>query len=231
MAVRSGTTFRFVSAHFFVPYLDCTGVSASNPAYSSHWVGLDGFVTGSRSVEQTGLLAACYPGKNNTATPTYEPWYEKYPNAPVYPSMTVHPGDAITASIYYNSSTKVYTFALADGTNGQHFSVPAKCPVAVTCARSSAEAISEAPSDGTNVLPLADFQAASFAGVTVTNSTGKETGGFVSPYWDDYKIRQVSDGTNLDAGGAVIPAGTPLDTPTPLLLSGTAFDAYWMPGT
>lgn len=230
VAARSGVTFRFVSAHFYVPYLNCTGVTKSNPTYSSHWVGLDGFLAGSKTVEQTGILAACYPNQNNVVTPTYDAWYEKYPNAPVYSSITVHPGDAITASVYYSRSTKAFMFTLADGTDGQHFSAAGKCPVSATCARSSAEVISEAPSNGTNVLPLADYQAASFANTSVTDSTGTKKGGLAASYWDDYKISQLSDGTNLDAGGGTIPQGTRIALPTGLVSSAT-FAAYWMPGT
>jgi hypothetical protein len=230
VAVRSKVTFRFVASHFYVPYLDCAGVTAKNPTYSSHWVGLDGFLSGSNTVEQTGILAACYPDSSNVITPTYVAWYEKYPNPPVYSGITVRPGDAVTASVYFNGKTKAFIFNLADGTNGQHFTVAAKCPVGSTCARSSAEVISEAPSDGTNVLPLADYQAASYAGTSLTDTTGKKKGGLLSTYWDDYRISQVSDGTNLDAAGSAIPQGTPIALPTSLL-SGTTFDAYWQPGT
>ncbi len=232
VAVRSGVTFRFVSAHFYVPYLNCTGVTKANPTYSSHWVGLDGFLAGSSTVEQTGILAACYPDQSNSSViaPTYAAWYEKYPNPPVYSAITVHPGDAIVASVYYSSTTKAFTFSLADGTDGQNFSVVGKCPVSATCARSSAEVISEAPSNGTNVLPLADYQAASFAGASLTDSTGTKKGGLATTYWDDYKISQLSDGTNLDAGGGTIPQGTPIALPTGLVSNAT-FDAYWMPGT
>ena len=230
VAVRSRVTFRFIAAHFYVPYLDCTGVTGKNPTYSSHWVGLDGFLSGSSTVEQTGILAACYPGHGNVVTPTYSAWYEKYPNPPVYSAITISPGDAITASVYFNNSTKAFVFRLADGTNGHHFTVSAKCPVGSKCARSSAEVISEAPSNGTNVLPLADYQAASFAGASLTDSTGKEKGGLASTYWDDYRISQLSDGTNLDASGSTIPQGTPIALPTSLVSAAT-FDAYWMPGT
>lgn len=128
------------------------------------------------------------------------------------------------------SSTKAFTFTLADGTNGQHFSVAAKCPVSSSCARSSAEVISEAPSDGTNVLPLADFQAASYNGVSLSDSTGTKKGGLSTSFWDTYRISQLSDGTNLDAADHTILAGTPLDLPTSLL-SGATFAAYWQPGT
>ena len=53
------TTFRFVSAQFTAPPLDCTAVTAANGAWSAHWVGLDGFRSTSTTVEQIGLLAGC----------------------------------------------------------------------------------------------------------------------------------------------------------------------------
>lgn len=229
VATRKGVAFRFISARFYVPFLNCSGVTAAHPTYSSHWAGLDGFQAGSKTVEQAGVLAACYPNAGNVITPTYAAWYERYPNPPVYPRVTMHPGDAVTTSVYYNATTRAFTFSLADGTDGRHFSVSGKCPAPATCARASAEVISEAPSDGTSILPLADFQAASFTGVTVT-STGARKGGLASRWWNDYQIAQASDGTNLDSSGGTIPAGTPLNTPTPLLSSST-FSAYWMPGT
>ncbi len=85
------TTFRYVSAHFNVPYLDCAGVTAPNSAWSVHWVGLDGFRTTSTTLEQTGLLARC-----NGTTPAYTPFWETFPNGPGFPGITVHPGDGIS---------------------------------------------------------------------------------------------------------------------------------------
>jgi len=65
-------------------------------------------------------------------------------------------------------------------------------------------------------LPLADFQAASFANVAITNTSGTHHGGLRSSFWNTFKITQVSDGTNITVGGDPIPAGTALDTPTSL---------------
>src|SRR6266568_3460110 len=77
-AYNGTTTFRLVSAHFTVPYLDCNGVTATDGAWSSHWVGLDGYK--SATVEQTGLLAGC-----NGSTPEYDAWWEMYPKFPNLP--------------------------------------------------------------------------------------------------------------------------------------------------
>src|SRR5215468_2850755 len=45
-ASRGTTTFRFVSAQFTVPTVDCTQVTAPSGALSGHWVGLDGLRSG-----------------------------------------------------------------------------------------------------------------------------------------------------------------------------------------
>lgn len=226
---QAKTTFRSVSASFYVPYLDCTGVPANNSTASSQWVGLDGWSDG--TVEQTGLLSACVPDSTGQPAPSYSVFFETYPKAAYYGVMVVHPGDALTASVSYSSSTHKYAFTVKDSTIGQTFSHAQPCPAGSTCARSSAEVISEAPMDSTtgNILPLADIQAATFSSATVTNSSGTK-GGLSSSNWATNWIYQVSNGTNTDANGTTIPSGTVIDAVTPLVGS-KLFDAYWMPGT
>ena len=52
---------------------------------------------------------------------------------------------------------------LRDVTNGRHFSPDPQC-AAKACIRSSAEVISEAPSNGSGgILPLADYRAAGYS--------------------------------------------------------------------
>ncbi len=222
-AYNGTTTFRLVSAHFTVPYLDCNGVTATDGAWSSHWVGLDGYK--SATVEQTGLLAGC-----NGSTPEYDAWWEMYPKFPIYPSITVHAGNAIDMSVYYHSTTHQFTLNFSDTTNGQKFSKTVSCPSGSTCHRNSAEVISEAPYDTqiSNLTPLADFQAASFTNAHITNTSGTHSGGFRSSGWNTYAITQISDGSNPDLAGTAIPAGTALDRPTPLYQNVTFLD-YWMP--
>ena len=208
------TTFRFVSAHFTVPPLDCTGVTAANGAWSAHWVGLDGFRSTSTTVEQTGLLAGC-----DGTTPEYAPFWEMFPNAPGYPSITVNPGDTISVSVYYNRSTRKFSLTFSDTTNGQSFTRTRACPAGATCRRNSAEAISEAPFDATtsSVLPLADFGTASFTSASITNTSGTHRGGLQSSFWNSYQITQAAgSGTNFTITGDAIPEGTVLDTPSAL---------------
>jgi hypothetical protein len=217
------TTFRFVSAKFTVPTLDCTQVTATNGAWSSHWVGLDGFRSSSATVEQTGLLAGC-----DGTTAVYAPFWEMFPNLPGYPNITVKPGDKISVSVYYNRSTRKFTLTFSDTTNGKHFTRTRACPAGATCRRNSAEAISEAPLDGStgDVLPLANFGTARFATVSITNTSGTHRGGLRSSFWNTFRITQVSDGTNLTITGDPITAGTVLDSTTVLSQNRTFTDKW-----
>jgi Peptidase A4 family len=218
------TTFRFVSAQFTAPSLDCTGVTAPSGAWSAHWVGLDGFRSTSTTVEQTGLLAGC-----NGTTPVYAPFWEMFPNAPGYPSITVHAGDTISMSVYYNRSTRKFTLTFSDATSGQKFTRTRACPAGATCRRNSAEAISEAPFDTTtsSVLPLADFHTANFANVSITNTTGTHRGGLQSSFWNTSEITQAAgNGTNTTITGTAIPQGTVLDSPTSLVQQRNFMDQW-----
>ena len=164
-ANRAGTTFRHVSASFPVPYLNCQGTT---PSYSSHWVGLDGL--GSSSVEQVGIEADC-----TGSTAQYYAWYEMYPK-PVTIVFPVRAGNAVQASVTYEKSTRKFVLMLRDTTNGRHLIRTLKC-AAKACLRSSAEIISEAPSNGTGgILPLADYRAEGFSGSTLTTTRGRRSG-------------------------------------------------------
>ncbi|MBV9383370.1 MAG: hypothetical protein JO242_22240, partial [Streptosporangiaceae bacterium] len=91
-----------------------------------------------------------------------------YPANPVYFNVSVVPGDHLSASVTYDGGSQ-YTLRLADSTRGWSESINQSLSGA---ARSSAEAIVEAPcctSSGAP-LPLADFHTASFTGTTANGS-------------------------------------------------------------
>ncbi len=149
-----------------MPAVNCSRspVGSSGYAYVGHWVGLDGYKDG--TVEQTGVDAYC----DASGDATYDAWYEMYPdNSVVYAGVS--PGDAITASVYWNGSA--YSLSLSDLTTGGHFSVSKRCPSGSACKNSSAEVISEDPggavADGYN---LADFAAAHYDSAAVTSRSG-----------------------------------------------------------
>jgi hypothetical protein len=202
-ANRAGATFRYVSASFPVPYLDCQGTT---PSYSSHWVGLDGL--GSSSVEQVGIEADC-----SGSTAQYYAWYEMYPK-PVTVVFPVRAGNAVQASVTYKQSTRKFVLMLRDMTNGRHLTRTLKC-AAKACLRSSAEVISEAPSNRTGgILPLADYRAEGFSSISVTTSRGRHSG-LSSRYWNTYQIVAVGDSSHE------------LEAQPSSLFQGQAFSTYW----
>ena len=221
------TTFRFVSAQFTMPSVDCTGVTAASGAWSAHWVGLDGYRANSFTVEQIGVIARCA----DSTTAVYQAFWEMFPNPANMPlSITVTPGDKISMSVFYNRSTHKFSLTFSDTTRHERFTRTRACPALATCRRNSAEAISEAPAEvnGSTVttLPLANFQTASFANVSITNTSGTHRGGLRSSFWNTFKITQVSNGHNTTVGGDLIPLGTALDIPTALALK-RSFSDHW----
>src|SRR5579863_5901680 len=111
-AVSSGAnSVSYVAGSWIVPT-----VSATTSGYSSVWVGIDGY--SSSTVEQIGTEADVSGGKV-----TYYAWYEAYPSASVKIStMTVKPGDAITASVAYNTTAKDFVLTINDTTENETFS-------------------------------------------------------------------------------------------------------------
>ena len=87
-------TYTSVSASWTEP----SGICSRGSQYSSFWVGIDGYT--SSSVEQTGTDSDCIGG-----SPTYYAWFEFYPHpSRTISSMTIHPGDYITAQVSFASS-------------------------------------------------------------------------------------------------------------------------------
>ncbi len=203
-AARHGTTYRSVRAAFFVPYADCQRTPG---AYSSHWIGLDGL--GSSSVEQLGVAAGC-----SGSRPQYYAWYEMYPK-PVSGIFGVKPGNAIVASVSYQASSRKFVLTLRDLTTGRKFTRSEKC-AARACPRSSAEVISEAPSNTKGkILPLADYRAESFSGVTLTSGAGHR-GGLSAAWWNTDRIVGVGQSSRQVT-----------QQPT-ALLRGQGFTDYWL---
>src|SRR3989441_13014119 len=112
------------------------GTCPSTNEYSSFWVGIDGFNSG--TVEQTGTDSDCQNG-----VPTYYAWYEFYPHPSfLINGISVHPGDVISAEAHALGNGK-FTVSISDITTGQSFSTSSTVHRA---RQSSAEWIAEAPS-------------------------------------------------------------------------------------
>lgn len=172
-----------VSGSWIVPTV--TGAPGANTA-SSTWIGIDGGnvddQNASSSVEQIGTEQDIQNG-----VPTYFAWWEMYPTQSIQipsSSITIHPGDVITASVVANTQTGDFTLTITDGT--QSFSTTQAPPPVIfnnagiqipAPTLSSAEWIVEAPTIGNSQATLANFGSVSFANsqTTIDNETGAIT--------------------------------------------------------
>src|ERR1700686_955384 len=179
--------FTGVSGSWVVPAAKAPPTSA----YSSFWVGLDGY--SSNSVEQIGTDSDV----NSAGVPQYYAWYEMYPSPFVkIASIPVSPGDTIAASVSYGSYANGNNFSLqitdtpAVGGTPQTFSV---LQASTTAKRSSAEWIAEAPSGSFGkILPLADFgrlNSSQDTATTTSNSTPAAIG--LGP-WQNTAINMIT---------------------------------------
>lgn len=169
--------------------------SKRSTAYSSFWVGLDGY--NSNSVEQLGTDSDCSRG-----TPTYYGWYEMYPNPSFELSPSaypVSPGDTLTAEVKYNGNS-TYTLSMSSS-RGWNFSTTQSG----SFSNSSAEWIAEAPSSCNrtcSVLPLANFGTMNFSNSTANGAT---IGSYGSSVWEE--ITMVTSGGTVKAQPSALNGG------------------------
>jgi hypothetical protein len=175
------------------PYTSITGswtVSAISPSkgsqYSSSWIGIDGF--NNSNLIQTGTEADWYSGSAH-----YAAWWEILPAAEtVIPSITVHPGDAMSASVVKGSGSS-WTITLRDVTTNVSFSTAQT----YTGPQTSAEWIEEAPTVGGHIATLAHYGQLTFDPGTVNGANpglaAADSGVMVQ------RNRQVSTPSNPDS--------------------------------
>ncbi len=202
----SSGSFTSVSGSWTVPSLTC----APGNQYAAFWAGIDGF--NSNTVEQTGVLAECSSG-----TILYSAWYEFYPASPVYApsSDTVKPGDTVSATVTYSSSSGTFTATLTDTTQGWTYASPATSVSGA--AQSSAECITERPAIGGSLTKLANFGIVYFGydntGVSSTcSANGSAFGSFGA---------SVQEITMVDFAGRI------LAQPSSLSGDGSSFSVTW----
>ncbi len=151
----SDGSFTSVSSTWVQPAVTCSsssrhGRSGGSTPYAAFWDGLDGF--SSDTVEQTGTFGYC-----SGTTPKYSAWYEMYPAGSVEYSKTVKPGDILSSSVH--ESGGIFALILTDSTQRwTEDTILAQSGADL----SSAEVISEAPSEDDSILPLADFGTVTF---------------------------------------------------------------------
>lgn len=171
-------------------------------AYSSFWIGIDGY--SSNSVEQIGTSS-----DTSSGVPQYYAWYEMYPKYPVNLKMKITPGDKMSAEVKYLGSNK-FQLTITDVTTGATYSTTQRSSSAK---RSSAEWIAEAPSSMSGVLPLADFGTVQFSNSqAILNG---HTGTINDAAWQ------------YDAITMVTSSGTTKALTSALSTDGTSFSVTW----
>jgi hypothetical protein len=176
-------------------------VSTKTSGYSAVWVGIDGY--NSSSVEQLGTGEDVSGGRA-----TYYAWYEMYPAGSVtISSMTVKPGDVMTASVTYDPVAKDFVLAMTDVTQSENFSITMAAPNA---ARSSAEWVVEAPSSGSGILPLANYGTVTFSNAyaSIAGTTAQIDN------WQSYAINMTSRGTVVSTTGGLADSTATSGLPT-----------------
>lgn len=198
----AGTTFTDVKGTWVQPAVSCPPGTAT---YSAFWVGLGGFSGGGGGLEQIGTDSDCQFGRA-----VYAAWFEFLPAASTPVTMTISPGDTISAEVSLDGS--IVTLTLTDVTTGATFTTqnePSLLDV------SSADWIAEAPSQcghtGCVTLPLANFATAQFSGSSTTSNG--HTGTISDGAWASTGIQ-----LNGDFGSAV---------PSDLSTDGSSFTVAW----
>ena len=196
-----------VSGSWIVPKV--TGPSTGTTD-SSVWVGIDG--DGNSTVEQDGTSEDVINGQ-----PVYYAWWEMYSSGKGQPeqlitSMTVEPGDSITASVQYITSgahAGQFDLSIADTSRpNDSFSIYAtssqyQSPLAQ---RSCAEWIVEAPSVGGSIADLADFGSVTFTkACAVINGV---SGPINDSRWQSVAIDMGSNGVRQDTTSVLVDSGT-----------------------
>jgi hypothetical protein len=165
-----------------------TATSSSSTAYSSVWVGIDGY--NSSSVEQLGTDSDVVNGKA-----TYYVWYEMYPqNSVNVTSMTISPGDTISASVQYlttGSHAGQFELSITDTSQANDSFTIYESGSGLQ--RSSAEWVVEAPSSTSGILPLANFGSVAFTNASAT--INGVTGPIDDSAWQSTAINMVSGAT------------------------------------
>ena len=156
--VASGGGFTSVTGTWTVPQIP----AASQLTGDASWVGIGG-------VTSNDLIQAGTQTLTNTNGPSsinYQAWYEVLPGYSQPISITVNPGDSITATINEQAQNQ-WAITLRDNTNGQNF----QTVIPYASSLSSAEWIKEMPSQGNGAfIPLDNFGNVQFyGGATVKN--------------------------------------------------------------
>jgi hypothetical protein len=213
-----GASFRQVTAFWTEPSPACR---RGHRTFSSYWVGLGGYSTAAKELEQAGTEVDCTSAGRGHAFA----WWELVPGSSVKIHLKVPPGDLIEGSVtVVGHRVRV---ALQDLTRHTLFS---KVLHARAVDVSSAEWIVEAPSQCSLLwhcaaLPLTNFGVITFAGALAQPLRG-ESGSISDSRWRRTRIRLTQHDQRLLPSHPGL-AGGGRATPSDLESSGSAFDVSY----
>jgi Peptidase A4 family len=199
-----------VSGSWVVPTVTDTSGGSSDSAV---WVGIDGYSSTSSTVEQIGTSQDVVNG-----TVQYQAWYEMYSTGRQQPeqvisSMTIEPGDSISASVQYLSSgahAGDFELTITDNSRSNDsftIYVSSAQTQSPTAEMSSAEWVVETPSLGNNLANLANFGTVTFTNASAT--IDGVTGPINDSAWQSQAMNIVSGaGTNEDTTSVLADSGT-----------------------
>ena len=209
---KSGTT---VYGEWVVPVAQqAAGTCTGTWAYSSAWVGIDGFT--SSDVLQAGIEvdALC---RNGSTTAFYSAWYEWFPDVETrIRNLQISPGNVIGVEVW-NSGPTVGNAYIVNYTTRQSVSLQFNAPPGTSLVGDSVEWVVERPQVNGSFAALTHYVAEPFNFCHAAASGGTYTPG-ASPSGTAYSIDMV-DGSGVSA--------TVLSSPN---LYGTAALWFYEPG-
>jgi hypothetical protein len=195
------TDFNLVKATWRQPAVHCQ----SAQAWTAFWVGMDGLFSPS-TVEQGGSYAYC---PTRGGAPQYWVWWEMWPSNSIQRVFQVRAGDTIFGSVKYVAAEGIFSIYVKDLTTRRSFTAHARCGRGLTCARSSAQVITEdiQHAAGGGYYPLANFGSATYTNVGFTDVRGS-AGPISSGHWNNALINAADRHTVYAVTSALSPHGS-----------------------
>lgn len=162
--------FHSISAEWTVP--TATQHTAGQVEDSADWIGIGGGCvdSGCDATDETLIQTGTEQDVSSSGAASYDAWYEVIPAPEIETSMTINPGDRMSATIsQVVDDSNVWTITLHDLTNGQSFSTT----VPYSSTQDTAEWIEETPLEvGTDagLAALPNLTSPDWADTTVNGS-------------------------------------------------------------
>ncbi len=202
-ASDQGTEFNEVKATWIQPTVTCEAAGA----WTVFWVGLDGWFN--NTVEQGGSEAYC---STAGGTPAYNLWWEMFPTNAIQTTLTINPGDEITADVKYVKSTSTFVIRVADEASEQSFTTNQQCATGLVCQRSSTDVITEDVGNFSGgYYPLANYGTMGYTDAHVKN-TSDVRGSISGKHWLNGAVTESSGGTNYASVSSLSHGGTAFST-------------------